>query len=259
MISCHWSINILRNYYQWFKPKKIEIPNCVLQLLITIYPTVNWKKVHFYDKLPWFIPKTKASAVALPGKYDLNQIHIFFNNFNPYTCISSNRDLSLIVHEGFHALQYTEIGTYGFGFLRLFIIKYLAYWLIYGYKKNPFEIEAYEYAEKFNESCKAIKLKICEKTDNNYTFNKKALTKLVRNFPDLIIKNSKTNYKCGFLAFIGGIILNILISIGIPFVEIILYIGALILTFFVVITCLIERFVYLLTHLMKLLRNIILR
>lgn len=192
MNVCNWLRDILRNYYYWLRPKEIEIPDCVLQLLKVIYPTVDWNKIHFYDELPWFIPTSKVNAVALPGIYDCNQIHIYFSNFNPYICYIPNKELSLVIHEGYHALQYTDIGIFGIGFIRLFTMKYLNCWLMYRYKKNPFEISAYAFAKNFSECCIASRAtKICDYTVTPPIFNKATLNQLIINCPHLIKRHSE--------------------------------------------------------------------
>jgi len=47
-------------------------------------------------------------------------------------------DITLLAHELVHVLQYNQIGFFKF------IYKYLKYNNKYGYRKNPFEIEAYK-------------------------------------------------------------------------------------------------------------------
>jgi len=56
---------LLLNYWRWFRPKRIEIPECVLTLLKTLYPTVNWNNVSFYQGLPWFIVSTESNNMKL--------------------------------------------------------------------------------------------------------------------------------------------------------------------------------------------------
>lgn len=229
MNLCDKLKEILRNFYNWFRPKEIEKPDCVLQLLKTIYPTVNWNKVHFHNGLPWFIPSSQASAITLPGTYDFTRIHIYFNgNFDPCTC----RGLRLIVHEGFHVLQYTDIAVGGVGFIRLFMMEYFGCWIANGfvYANNPMEIAAYAQENRFNKCCNAIKPeKICDCSTKPPTFNQNALNQLITNCPDLVRRTSGFKYNCGFFPLILGIILDVLIGIVIPIVEIILFLVAAIL------------------------------
>lgn len=55
---------------------------------------------------------------------------------------SQDRKERLLWHEGVHWRQYVESGP-------LVYIKYVALWLRYGYKKHPYEIEAYTEAKEF--------------------------------------------------------------------------------------------------------------
>ncbi len=235
MNLCNKLKEILSNFYNWFKPEEIEKPDCVLRLLKTIYPTVNWNNVHFYNRLPWFIPSSQASAITLPGNYDFTQIHIYFdNNFNPCSCAG----LSTIVHEGFHVLQYTDIGIGGVGFIRLFMIYYLSCWIKnlikYGnwndaYFNNPMEIAAYAQEEKFNKYCNALREKICDCSTKPPTYNQNALNQLITDCPDLVKNTSGFQYNCGIIPAIIGAILDILIGVLVPVAEIVLLLGVVLL------------------------------
>lgn len=50
-----------------------------------------------------------------------------------------------INHESIHDAQAKDCHGY-----LLYYLKYLAYWIKYGYINNPFEIEAYKYEADFN-------------------------------------------------------------------------------------------------------------
>ena len=226
MAICSNFTKIIKNYFTWLRPKEIEKQECIVKLLEAIYPTVNWNNVHFHDGLPWFIPSSQATAITLPGTYDLNQIHIYFNKYDACSC----NGLSVIVHEGFHALQYTDAGTWGVGFIRLFMMQYFACWFTNGYDNHPMEISAYNHESIFSSCCRSLKdQKICDCKTEPPTFNSDALSQLLKNCPDLVKENSGFSYRCGFVSAIVGSIINLLLGILLPIVEsILLLIGALI-------------------------------
>lgn len=152
MSLCGRMFEILRKLINLSFPKEIEKPECVLRLLEAIYPTVDWSKVRFYDGLPWFARLSQGTnAITLPGKYGLDSIHIYFQDFNPCTC----EGMGTIIHEGFHVLQYNDIGTFGVGWIRPFMIQYFACCFKLGkdcYDEHPMENGAYDFEDDFLEA-----------------------------------------------------------------------------------------------------------
>lgn len=234
MSLCKKMFQIVSNFTHWFKPQEIEKPECVLKLLQTIYPTVDWSKVKFYDGLPWFVSFSPATtAITLPGFYGINNINIYFKNFDPCTCYG----LSTIIHEGFHVLQYNDIGTGGLGWIRLFMIEYFACTIANGYDNNPFEIPAYEQGSKFLKCCNEP---ICDCTTKPSTFNQDALNELIKKCPDLIKKESGFKYSCGFFPALLGAIITLIIAILYPIVDLIFLIVDLVLVIVSAILCALE-------------------
>ncbi|NOU19169.1 MAG: hypothetical protein HOO91_16555 [Bacteroidales bacterium] len=227
MSLCDKFKNILSGYYRWFKPKEIEKPDCVLQLLKTLYPKVNWNKVHFYNNLPWYIPSSKTIAITLPGIYNFTRFNIYFNkNFDP----SSYKRLGTMVHEGFHVLQNRDTGIFGVGFIRLFMVEYLGSWAMFGYKNSSMEVDAYEQEKHFNECYKALNKNICDCSTKPPTLNQNALSQLIASYPDLAKNTSGYHYNFDIFLAIIGVVLDILIAILLPILEfVLLLVSALLL------------------------------
>jgi hypothetical protein len=135
-----------RDVWQWYFPREISPPDCVLALLRTVYPTVDWDSVTFHDGIPHVI-STGQSAITLPDTYSFTGIGVYFASGAWDTC--SEDGLATIVHEGMHVLQLQgAIGGVGLGFARPFIIQYLSCWAGHGfsYDEHPMEREAYRVA-----------------------------------------------------------------------------------------------------------------
>lgn len=124
----------------------------IMQLLKRFYPAVDWTRVDFYEGLPWFAPLVApyVTAQALPQFYSCSRFRIYIKKFDESQpdCVAD------IIHEAFHILQYMETGKgYGFGFLRGMMVYYIAFFVKYGYRQNPFEIPAYEQEYRFMKYC----------------------------------------------------------------------------------------------------------
>ncbi|NVO09291.1 MAG: hypothetical protein HXX16_04940 [Bacteroidales bacterium] len=237
MNLCDRFKNILNDYYRWFKPKEIEKPECVQQLLKTIYPKVNWNKVHLYNNLPWYISSSKTIAITLPGIYNFTRFNIYFNeNFDPCSC----KGLGTIVHEGFHVLQNRDTGIFGVGFIRLFMVQYFGWWAMAGYNNSPIEAEAHKQEQHFNECCSALDKKIYDCSTNPPTFNQNALNQLITNNPELVKNSSGFFYNFDIFLPIIGAILDIVIAILLPILEFILLLIAALLLAITGLACLIN-------------------
>lgn len=238
MSLCETMFQIVRNLINWFRPTEIEKPECVLRLLQKIYPTVDWDKVKFYDGLPWYTSTFAPSTVAItiPGTYGVNNIRIYFRDFAPCSC----QGLTTIVHEGFHVLQYNDIGTGGLGWIRLFMIEYLGCTISNGYDNNPMEIAAYEYDAQFRACCNTLEKPICDCSKDPPSFNQDALNQLIINCPTLIKENSGFKYNCGFFPAVLGVILVLLIAILLPVADLIFYVITLVLILISSLLCVLE-------------------
>jgi hypothetical protein len=130
--------------WRWFFPKQIIVPDCVIQLLEFVYPTINWDRVSFHDGWPHVLGFSPKRAITLPDTYWPHRIRIYFkpDQWNPCECSG----LGIIVHEGFHVLQIQDIlGGWGLGLARPFTLLYLACWAGKGfsYERHPMEADAY--------------------------------------------------------------------------------------------------------------------
>jgi hypothetical protein len=123
-----------------------------VRLLENLYPGVEWSRVDFYTGLPWFTPTVApyVTAQALPQFYSFGRFRIYLSHFDE----SRAQCIADIVHEAFHIMQamYFNRG-YGIGFFRGFMFYYIAYFLKYGYRSNPFEIPAYNQEYRFLDYC----------------------------------------------------------------------------------------------------------
>lgn len=164
-------LRIADTLYHWVFPQLIEPDAETEALLRNIYPTIDWEKVRFYKGLPWFMANGYVSAVVLPATWNRQHIHAYFSVYQPDTLAG----LSTIVHEGFHVLQYQDLGK-GIGFMRRFMVCYLAdYFQLFfknmfkkgsnaanriAYEQHPMEISAYAQDRHFSQYCLRHRMKI---------------------------------------------------------------------------------------------------
>lgn len=239
MNLCDKLKDLAQHFYNWFKPAEIVKPDCVLHLLQTLYPTVNWDNVHFYSGLPWYIPSSEATAITLPGLYDIRQIHIYFDrNFDPCSC----KGLGTIVHEAFHVQQYTDSGTGGLGFIRKFMIMYLACTFMNGYKNNPMETGAYSQENTFNDCCEIVKGNICDCSKEPPAFDQNSLNNLITACPNLVIQSSGFIYNCSDAYLWLGALIDLLLAFLLPAAELVLLTAEAVLLIVAGIVCAITGF-----------------
>lgn len=123
-----------------------------LEVLHTIYPSVDWSRVDFYEGLPWFTPVVApyVNAQALPQFYSFSRFSIYLRKFDE----SRAQCIADIVHEAFHVMQAMRFGKgYGIGFFRGWMVYYIAHFLREGYRHNHFEIPAYNQEFRFLQAC----------------------------------------------------------------------------------------------------------
>jgi hypothetical protein len=131
-----------RSVWRWFFPRRIKAPDCVLELLRFVYPTVDWSIVSFYEGWPHVMNASDNNAITLPDTYSPHQVRIHFKprKWDPCGC----NGLGLIVHEGFHVLQIQDLlGGWGPGLARPFIVQYLDCWAAnrFKYSNHPMEVD----------------------------------------------------------------------------------------------------------------------
>jgi len=64
----------------------------------------------------------------------------------PFIVVSDKRDRSLVEHEKIHIRQQIQ------GLWIGFFIKYAIYHIMFGYKNNPYEVEAYKHQDDWREN-----------------------------------------------------------------------------------------------------------
>lgn len=140
--------SIKENFYL----KKHEPSPETLKLLKKVYPNIDWRRVDFYEGLPWFTPLIApyVTAQALPQFYSFNRFSIYIKKMDE----SRAQCLADIVHEGLHVLQgFNMWKGYGIGIFRGFTLHYIALFSRYGYRNNPLEIPAYDQEFRFLNFC----------------------------------------------------------------------------------------------------------
>lgn len=151
-----------RQLYRWVFPALIKRDEQTMMVLQHIYPTIDWQNVRFYHGLPWFIRGGFVNAIVLPATWGRRGVNVYFRDYRP----DSFYNLMTVVHEGFHVLQYRDLGA-GIGFFRGFMIYYLSEYLQLfvkniknntrenasqmAYEKHPMEIPAYAYEAAFKQ------------------------------------------------------------------------------------------------------------
>jgi hypothetical protein len=187
-----------------------------LKLLKNIYPTVNWNHVDFYEGLPWFTPLVApyVTAQALPDFYSCSRFRIYLSKFDETKaqCISD------IVHEAFHVLQGMHFAKgYGVGFFRIWMVYYIAFFIKYGYRQNPFEIPAYDQEYRFLEYCRqkgfhGISPRVSYKSFSDIFIEK-----------ELVFRDIDFSFGENILLLFVGILLCALITILKPVADVLMY------------------------------------
>lgn len=119
-------------------PKPFQFSKDDYLNLQELFPMLGWEKIEFKEKLPWFVFRRFARALAIP--------HIFA----PYTStiyvasdvLPEKESTRIIVHELAHIFQYQTVGNKGFGLFRPGFILYVYLFLKHGYQNHPMEISA---------------------------------------------------------------------------------------------------------------------
>lgn len=135
----------------FFLKKHIPLKS-TMKLLEDLYPSVDWKRVDFYEGLPWFTPMIApyVTAQALPQFYSFSRYSIYIKVFDE----SRAQCLADVIHEGYHIMQAMQFWKgYGLGFFRGLMVYYIALFQKYGYRSNPFEITAYDQEFRFLDYC----------------------------------------------------------------------------------------------------------
>lgn len=206
--------DIYKSYKNWLFPPKEELPAHLVFLLQKIFPSVNWKTVAFYKRMPWFMTfgRQYFTGITLPDTYSFSHYQIHHRGLNLNDCTG----IATIVHEAYHILQFKEyFKGRGIGFFRPGLIIYLSCWLKEGYFNHTMETPAYRLERDFINGYMKY---------NSYEAG--CLTSILNeNKATLLHHNAPTIYKCGILNLFKGTLLVLLITVLKPIVEFILLMG----------------------------------
>ena len=193
---------IAKAVWNWFFPEKIDVPDCVMDLLKFIYPTVDWDKVTFHKGWPqtlFFV--TGMSAITLPSDISLDGIDVYIKSseWKPCSC----EELGTIVHEGFHVLQIQDLlGGYGLGLVRPFTQLYISCLMASGfsYDDHPLERAAYKVAgdsaSAYEKCCdnSGAPLLPCDCSSGVPLLSSQGLEHFKKNCQDIVQKASGLNF-----------------------------------------------------------------
>ncbi|MDF2435884.1 MAG: hypothetical protein K0Q95_260 [Bacteroidota bacterium] len=211
------SLNWLKNLSDNFFLRKHQPSDVTVQLLKDLYPGVDWSRVDFYEGLPYFTPLVApyVTAQALPDFYSLGRYRIYLKKFDETRaqCIAD------IVHEGMHVMQAMQyMKGYGFGFLRGFLVRYIALFFKHGYRNNPFEIPAYE--QEFNF------LSYCHKFHQHGILPgiDPFIVQVIGKEPSLVFYKSEISQPAGFIPLFASFLLCLLIALLKPLADLLVFI-----------------------------------
>lgn len=184
--GCDAMVEASKTFFRWIFPKEIEIPDCLLSLYEALYPDIDWGNVKFYDGKPFFAKSSAIKGITLPNFYGVHAIKVYFlaGEYDPCTCDG----LETPVHEAYHVQQYEEmLHAYGLGFLRAFMIAYLAGSWRGGSSGHSMEGAAHAYHQRFTACCTGSP---CDCSTDPPTLNQTAIDDLIANCPDLVITDT---------------------------------------------------------------------
>jgi hypothetical protein len=214
-------INKLKEIFSHVKSnfflKKYTPSESTMKLLRDLYPQVDWKRVDFYEGLPWFTPMVApyVTAQALPKFYSLSRFCIYLKKFDE----SRAQCISDIVHEAFHVMQAMNFWNgYGFGFFRGWLIYYIAVFAKQGYRTNPFEVPAYDQEFRFLNYCQKHGVHgIVPKVPHNAFIN-------ICDEHTLVFKEYKYRYEGPWLLLAGSFLFCLITAVLKPVVDLLVFI-----------------------------------
>lgn len=177
--------------------RKYTPKESTMNILESIYPEVDWKRVDFYEGLPWWTPAVApyVTAQALPQFYSFRKFRIYLRKFDE----TRAQCLADVVHEAFHIMQAMNFAKgYGVGFFRLWMLYYIAVFIKHGYRQNAFEVPAYDQEYRFLEYCEKHNLHGITPPVNDA-----ALKKLAKE-PALVFRKFDFKYRESALAMVGA-------------------------------------------------------
>jgi len=200
-------------------PVAMQMPQEIILLLKKFYPTVNWNKVRFYNTLPWYTQYglKYLDGITTPSNFGIYTIDIYLNHLNLYRPYG----LATLVHEGYHILQFQKQYRAGIGFLKIYLIDYIAGWFKHGYFQHPMEKPAYVQERNMN---KFLGIHF----ENLRPGGIEKMISANRN-EHLIIKKAEHQLDTPWYNFTAAFLLTLLIAILKPLAELVLIIELMIL------------------------------
>jgi hypothetical protein len=210
-------ITILKGIKRNFFLKKHYPLASTMELLKELYPNVDWRRVDFYEGLPWFTPLVApyVTAQALPRFYSFSGYRIYLKAFDE----TRAQCLADIVHEGFHIMQAMQFWKgYGLGFLRGLMVYYNALFFTHGYRSNPFEVPAYDQEFRFLDHCRQLSYHGLIPKLPQHPFGS------IPKSSGLIFTHSPFKYKGSRLVLIGSFLVCLLIALIKPIADILVFV-----------------------------------
>jgi hypothetical protein len=198
--------------------KRYHPTEVVMNMLYDLYPEVDWKhRVKFYIGLPWFTPLAApfVNAQALPDFYSFSKYRIYLKKYDE----TRAQCLADIAHEAFHVLQGMQhLNGYGLGFFRIWMVQYIAVYMKYGYRQNPFEIPAYNQEYRFLDFCERKGMKGMVPAVNIQVLRE------VKSEPELVFKQFNYKYKENISMLVASAFFCAMVAVLRPFLDMIIYI-----------------------------------
>jgi hypothetical protein len=207
----------LRTYRRNFFRRRHRPEPSTIKLLQDIYPNVDWRRVRFYEGLPWFTPPVApyVTAQALPHFYSFGGFCIYLKRFDE----TRAQCLADIIHEAYHVMQAMKFGRgYGIGFLRGWMIYYLAEFVKHGYRKNAFEVPAYNQEFRFLSYCLRLGIRGMISQVKPGAFDN------ISNERELVFPTFSYRYKGSFFTLIGSFFVCVAITIVKPVADLALFV-----------------------------------
>lgn len=187
---CDAMVDASKAVFRWAFPVEIEIPDCLRRLYEALYPDIDWDTVSFYSGKPWWASANAIRGITLPDRYGIHEIKVYFRPdvYDPCTCAG----LRTPVHEAYHVQQYREmLDGYGIGFVRAFMIAYLAGSWRGGGSGHSMEADAHAYHTRFEACCTGSP---CDCSTDPPTFDQTVLDDLLARCPDLVVTDTGVNF-----------------------------------------------------------------
>ena len=189
---CDAMVDASTGFFRWAFPEEIEIPDCLRQLYERLYPDVDWDSVSFHLGKPWFAKFGSIRGITLPDYYGVHEIKIYFSTdagvYDPCSCAGQRTP----VHEGYHVQQYRELADgAGLGFVRGFMIAYLAGSWRGGGSSHSMEAAAHDYHDRFLACCVDP---ACDCSTDPPTFDSAAVDALVACDPSLVVTDTGVSF-----------------------------------------------------------------